>query len=1188
MAHIRQLQLSGFKSFGTRKVTLNLNKGLTVIVGKNGSGKSNILDAVCFVLGRLSSKALRAENFASLLYNGGEGNPPAKFCRVTMVFDNKDRQLPIDADEISVSREIDTSGVSVYRLNGKRCTRTELLDTIGAAGLHPEGYNIVLQTELANIVSMSSTQIRQIVENIAGISVYDEKKRQIEEELKKVDANLSLVQVRTEEIRQEYERLEKDRSDALRWQEITEKMALLQRELAFAELARVEERLNELKDEYDAINKTINQFETEKREAKEQIIALEAAAKATEVRIKDLERESHAKEVERSRVTEKISGLQTTLGKLRSQTESISASLDHLRSLERSESEKYSNLEKLVTKLNNDAVTLKTKITSLRTELMQLSGQISKPDTDYLESRTRVLSLTDTIEEKRGMLGEINAMYRVAEQNIANLQQQITASSSLASNQEQEIEEAQRALKEIEVEVEQKRSSLIEIQEQLRATNSSILSYRREQSELDQLIQKTKDELLEARTRVKTIREVRKYGQTRQAAITAILTFAKEQQIPGIYGTLASLGRTSTEYAIALEVAGRGRLDFIVVDSEDIATRCIKYLKQYKVGRASFIPLESINPQSSKYEEDFPGLIGNAIDLLSFEEKFRSAFEFAFGRTIIVKDLSTARSIKAPGFRRISIDGDVVEPNHTLTGGYYKHLPSLTLEEESLIPELQRKLKELRELRESLNRDYRELESSNNQLDEQITLAQRELIQIEQRFDEAQDEITFKEEALAALKDSIIKLEKSLQEELSERDDLSEKQRVEEEGIAQLVIRRQGHQEKLAELERGSADTTINRLREELDELEEQLRETEIQLTEKSGEMRFAQTEQKRLQNELLHLNGELERVKGELEDCERENENSQAQADNLGQEVADLKNELASLEEELEENESERRRLAVFVEEITARINEERNGRSKLEVRIENWEERFILQKEKVEGMEPPPEPILPSSVYSLRKRLTELEREREELGLINQKAIERFDVVREAYQEISEKEKSIRDEREAILEAMRKAEAEKFKVFMTSFTSISRHFAEVYKQLADGEGELELENPENPFLGGIRMKARPQGKRVQYLNALSGGEKALTALAFIFALQLHEPAPFFFLDEIDESLDPTNTERVATLLDKLSQKSQFILISHNEITIRWAHTLYGVAMVEGLSRVFSIKFEEGILMIDRPITRS
>ncbi|MFX1474864.1 MAG: AAA family ATPase [Promethearchaeota archaeon] len=169
-----------------------------------------------------------------------------------------------------------------------------------------------------------------------------------------------------------------------------------------------------------------------------------------------------------------------------------------------------------------------------------------------------------------------------------------------------------------------------------------------------------------------------------------------------------------------------------------------------------------------------------------------------------------------------------------------------------------------------------------------------------------------------------------------------------------------------------------------------------------------------------------------------------------------------------------------------------------------------------------------------------------------------------------------------------MRKAEAEKFKVFMTSFTSISRHFADVYRQLADGEGELELENPENPFLGGIRMKARPQGKRVQYLDALSGGEKALTALAFIFALQLHQPAPFFFLDEIDEALDPANTERVAKLLDKLSQNSQFILISHNEITIRWAHTLYGVAMVEGLSRVFSIKFEEGVLMIEKSSTRN
>jgi chromosome segregation protein len=1167
---------------------LNFSKGMTVIVGKNGCGKSNILDAVCFVLGRLSSKALRAENFASLLYNGGEGNPPAKFCRVTMVFNNQDRQLPLDVDEVSVSREIDTSGVSVYRLNGKRCTRTELLDTIGVAGLHPEGYNIVLQNELANIVGMSSTQIRQIVENIAGISVYDEKKRQIEEELKKVDANLSLVQVRTEEIHQEYERLERDRSDALRWQEITEKMGQLQRDLAFAEMARVEERLNDLKSEYTTLTKTVNQLEKQKRESKEQIITLESTAKSIEARMKDLESERHAKEVEKSRITEKISGLQTTLGKLRRQTESISASIIHLRSLEKTESDQYSQIEKLVMNLRSEAASLKEKITPLRTELMQLSIQISKPDTDYLESRTSVVSLTETIEQKRGTLGEVMAMYRVAEQNILNLQQQIRDSVSLVSDQERDIEEARTLLKEAEDEVQQERTAQIKIKEKQRVTSTSLLDHRREQTELNQLIQKTKDELLEARTRLKTIRELGKLRMSRQAAINAIMRYAEERQISGIYGTLASLGKTSTEYAVALEVASRGRLEYIVVDNEDTAARCIEYLKQSKIGRASFIPLATIKPQSSPYKGDHPGLVGNAIDLLSFDEKFRSAFEFAFGRTIIVQDLSVARAIEARGFRRITIDGDVVEPNHTLTGGYYKRLPSLSLEEESLIPELQRKLKELRELRESMDRDFEKLTSSNNQLDEQVAVSKRELTSLERRFGEARDDIADKEEALSTLKASITKLQESLQEEVSARDELLQKQQQEEEGIARLVAERQEYQERLAELERGSLDSTVNRLRGELDEYENQLRQVELQLTEKSSELRFVQAEQKRLQRDLLHSNNELERVKGELGYCEEENAAAQAQAETLEQEVVDLKNELVALEQQLEENESEQRRLAELVEELTTRINEERNSQSKLEVRIENWEERFSTQKEKVEGMEPPLLPILPSSVYSLRKQLTELEQEREELGLINQKAIERFDEVRQAYEEISVKEKNIRDEREAILEAMRKAEAEKFKVFMTSFTSISRHFAEVYEQLADGEGQLELENPENPFLGGIRMKARPAGKRVQYLDALSGGEKALTALAFIFALQLHQPAPFFFLDEIDESLDPTNTERVAKLLSKLSEDSQFIIISHNEITIRWANTLYGVAMVDGLSRVFSIKFEEGALMIEKSGARN
>jgi chromosome segregation protein len=202
--------------------------------------------------------------------------------------------------------------------------------------------------------------------------------------------------------------------------------------------------------------------------------------------------------------------------------------------------------------------------------------------------------------------------------------------------------------------------------------------------------------------------------------------------------------------------------------------------------------------------------------------------------------------------------------------------------------------------------------------------------------------------------------------------------------------------------------------------------------------------------------------------------------------------------------------------------------------------------------------------------------------MGLINQKAVERFEEIRHAYDEILEKEGRIREEREAILDAMRKAEEEKFRVFMAAFSSISHNFTDIYQQLTQGEGQLELENPDNPFLGGIRMKVRPAGKRVQYLDALSGGEKALTALTFMFALQLHQPAPFYFLDEIDEALDPNNTERVARLITNLSETSQFLIISHNELTIKLANALLGVALVDGVSQVFSVQFEEGLLMIE------
>ena len=1186
MAFIRQITIQGFKSFGPQKTTINLAKGFIAIVGENGSGKSNILDAVLFVLGRLSSKSLRAENFASLLFNGGKEGSPAKICRVSLMFDNIDRQLPIDSDEVTISREVDESGISAYRISGKRVTRTEMIDTISVAGLHSEGHNIVLQNELANVIGMSTNEIRQIVEGVAGISVFDEKKRQIEGELIKVDQNLQIVQMRTEEIRQEYSRLEKDREDALRWREITDKINGLERDLEFAELARLEGRLTELREEYEAASKNIKDLEDERQAALNRRLALEERVHEDGVQIKSLDQQLHSNEIEVTRLKETLRGLQLTSDKVNRRVESLSASVQHLESEDAEKEQVLAELKEHIEELRAAEKALKDQIDPLRARLTELSQETVSPDKDYVTLRDKIHTLSEAIEAKKSELGELQALIRISEKDIGELEEQIDQSYEVLPEQERALQEAKTELQHIEKEQKIIKSEQEKLAEQLSEFQSSALQKQKTQDELTQRIQATREELLEAQTRLKTIQEFKRFGLTRKAATEAVLKFAKEKGIDGVYGTLGSLGQTSSKHATALDVAGGGRLDFIVVDNENTATKCINHLKNSRIGRATFIPLNSIKTDPSTYKEKHKGVVGNAIDLLTFDAKFKPAFEYVFGRTLIVKDLDVARDIPATGIRKITIDGDVVEANRTLTGGFYKGISSLTLEEEARIPELQKKLKELLTLQKKIGQEYDEWKQQLIEMDSQIRDKDHQAEKLRISSAQAIKIVREQEDQLQIFKDSITKLHASRKGQEDAKALLEAKLQSIQSEMNNLSEERASLQKELSDLERSSLDPNLTGLRSQLDKLESQLRDTQVELTEKNGESKVLTLESSRIAKD-------LEKTRTELEQTQQEHALNQKEIQRIQLELASLESintglgaQIANLENEISSNETEAQQLNTRIDELFDSINEEKMNQSRTEGRIEHWEERVAAQREKTLRYEPPALPVEPAVVHSIRRELAVLQQEREELGLVNQKAVERFEEIRHAYDEILEKEHRIREEREAILEAMRRAEEEKFRVFMAAFNSISNNFSNVYQRLTQGEGQLELENPENPFLGGIRMRVRPAGKRIQYLDALSGGEKALTALTFMFALQLHQPAPFYFLDEIDEALDPNNADRVAKLIDNLSQNSQFIIISHNEITIRLAKTLLGVAMTEGISKVFSVTFEEGQLLIDGKAT--
>ncbi|MFW9979425.1 MAG: chromosome segregation protein SMC [Candidatus Thorarchaeota archaeon] len=1191
MVHIEKLVCRGFKSFGRDAVTVRMNRGFTCIVGPNGSGKSNVIDAILFVLGQLSAKTLRANVFSDLLYSPPKPDmpPKAKSAIVELHFNNKDRKLQVDADKVVVERELDDSGKSTCRINGKVVTRQAVLDILGSIGVDPNGYNLVLQGEIAQMVKVSPVDRRKLIEEIAGISAYDEQKERALKKLAESETNLGKVETQLIERRRQLEKLELEREDALRYMGA-------KNEIQRIEIDRLAWTILKGRNRIVTINETLAERAQEVEQLARELAEVESKQDQTEADIENIDAEiDRITGGDSARISEEygqasaaVSHVESEMMRAKDELERILAQKEVIDEEKELVQTQTTSAEAKVSEKESELAKLDKEIEECQQDIQKLDEQFEREQANYYETAQRLQDLNNQMIALDEGVSEVRSAIKTDGRELGMAYEEVQDS-------QQNLEETQKGIEELRASLPEKKKAL-EVSDKLEETKRAELEDLEarqvrvdgEASEAARIVSETREELIRIQARQDALKDAEEAFLKRRRAISRVLELRDSGEIAGIYGTVAELGKIDPEYIIAMEVAGGNRLSHVVVDDEEVATKCINVLKRERAGRVSFIPLNKIKSRATGKLPSDMRVLGFAIDLVDYDLKFEPAFQYVFQDTVVTEDFETAKKIGFSKYRAVSLDGDLVETTGLVTGGYFqKSGAGLSLQVEDNSPEIAKRLEGLEEILADVREQQKEIALRRKDLEREIEKLSQANYRTRLEVEKLDEQFNEKESRINALQQKITIAQKTIEALETQVSSLRERN-------TELSEHRETVRSLRDEANEALVKSDANQLNQEIKDLKEVLehhkRERETLTGELTG-LKVALEErlnpksvelETRYQSILTVLPGQEAEV-NRLEELFNEKQESldglKSKRDRIEDEVKDKRVKQLQLKEEM-------RNLRLRHEEIReAQTSNEKSvyrlqtEQSRLETDLVAFTAELSIMTEVEDEIanRVNREELTYKQIEDLEEKIRELEREQEAIGAVNLKSLDDYDAEKLRYDEIVDKKTKLEEEHKEILAFMEELEREKTRKFLIVYNEIADNFARVFAKLSPGgEATLMLENPEHPLMGGITVRSKPRGKELVSLDSMSGGEKTLTGLALIFAIQMYSPASFYVFDEIDAALDDVNAHNVANLISELSKSSQFIVVSLRQPTFRKADLLLGVSSHDGLSKILSVDLEE------------
>src|SRR3989344_4511377 len=1104
MTSIQKLKLYGFKSF-PKATEISFPKGYSCVIGPNGSGKSNIMDAFRCVFGKGSAKGLRAEKSANLVYNGGKLGTPMKEAEVSIWLDNAKKTFPLTEKSVKITRIVKKDGNSIYKINDKTMKRQEMVELLNSGKIDPDGHNIILQGDIVRFMELKPEQRREVMEEVAGISVYDDKKRKAINELDKVDVKLKEVGIILTERQAHLRELKKDRDQALRYKEIEGDIR--------SNKATYTNHLIKTKEELrDDIEKKIKEQESSISKINETINSLKEFIKSKKEEIKNINSEIEKRgEREQLALHKEVENLKTDLVRKNSRIEvcrneinKISLRKQQLRKDSDDLENKIKDLKKTIDKYEKDKNGFESELKKTDAELDKLRAKYNVSDSNNI--RDKLIKLNS---EKNELLREKDKIdYKLSQFSDADIKDGDQLKIKF-KGVAKELENCLRDDDKYLVELSKFRSRLVKKNEELAKLNIEDSSYK--QITLDSL----------------SIKRIMGAG------------------ISGIYDIVSELGKVNKKYSTALEVAAGSRLKSIVVEDDKVAQRCINFLKENKLGVATFLPLNKIKGNSKADDCNIKGFHGKAIDLVKFDSRFKNVFEYVFGNTLVVDDIDIARKIGIGTNRMVTLSGDLIEVSGAMVGGHRKKT-GYSFKEADFDDKIGKLSQEVSELKNSIN-EFESLKLNNDnkiyELKKEKGDLEGQLIKLNKIGSTGDTKDLNKE--LVRIISSLDKLEKEI-EACNKNLENSKDSGVG--SVREIEDRRSGIKENIIKIESEMKNFGMNI--------------SSILIPEKEKILSIVRNHDK----EVHSFSEEIEA---------------------LDSEVKSMNSGLKEKEKQERAFYSEFKNLFNQRNKITELIQTKENGLVREEEKTRNFENRinsFNLERAKlvaeIEGLEKEFEPYKNEKIKrnvdfgQLKYEIQRLEKEFSNLGNVNLRALEIYDEIQEEFNKLTEKCDKLRTEREDVLGMIGEIEGRKKDLFLNVFDVVSKKFSENFDSLSDkGKAVMEIENRDDPLNEGVDMKVKLTGSRYLDIKGLSGGEKTLAALAFIFSIQEFTPAPFYLLDEVDAALDKHNSEKLSKLIKQYSNRAQYIVISHNDAVITEADQIYGISMQQGISKIVSLK---------------
>lgn len=1171
MTRILKLELKGFKSFA-EKTELIFGKTFNSVIGPNGSGKSNVMDAICFVLGKSSAKSMRVEKSSNLIYNGGKTKKPYPSAEVAIYFTNYEKEFPIKDEEVKVSRQVKQDGTSIYKINDKKSTRTEITNLFAKAGIDPDGYNVILQGDIIRMVDMSHVERRKIIEEIAGISVYDEKKEKAMNELDKVENHLKETEVILAERKTHLDELKVERDEAEKFIELDEtskeiKYTILKKEID--SILKGEEKNFEKKDKLD---KKKTELQIKSKEIYQEILN-------SKEEIKKINNEIDSKGTSsESEINKRIEFLKIQIEKNKNRLEicenEISKISDRDKSLDISKNEISSKINLLQKEISNLSLQEKRVEDSIYKNKKEIEDFNEK---NNIANASDIEQEVDKIDEKIEIItNQINDI-RINQQNLLREKDRLEIQIS-------NFNENQERVNKIKEKNKDDFKKLKTIRQDFKDKTLRLNKIINEDSSLSAQLNNARQKIVSLEKDLTKSRAQQNIVSAHLAQDRAINHVIKQKaKDPNIIGIVSELGNVRKQYSTALEVAAGGKLKNIVVQSDDVAKDLINDLKRLKLGSATFLPLNKIRVPNTVVDKSIlttPGVIGLAYELITFSKNLEKIFKYVFGNTIVVENLSVAQKVGIGKVRMVTIEGDVVEGTGAMRGGFRRKNVGLGFSEKESSDNAQKTEKEIDDTRLIIS----SLESRKQDIEEEILKLRQNKAELEGEIIKIEKSLHIEENFGLDDKDKD-EFKNKLDEIDDKIDDIVMQISAKNRDLANLKMQKQECRNKLMDIKDPKKLAELNALKQKEDQLKGEINELKNKITNnklqidnilapelKNIEKIILNQDKETLgfKKEIIELNASIEEMQKELDEKLKLSDNFLKKFKDLIAKRTDNENKIVDLEKEKDETseilkvtELELNTLSINLASVKGRI-------AGLEEQITqlNIESKERIEKIKIEYKETP--------LKDLKKNLSKIENVIRNLGTVNLRALEVYDDIKDKFDKLIIKKDKLISEKEEILIIMNEIETKKRDEFLRTYGVVQEKFKNLFSQLlTKGEAYLDLEDKNDPFSGGLLIKVRITGNKFLDIRSLSGGEKTMTALAFVFAIQEYNPASFYIMDEVDAALDKKNAEKLGQLVRKYSKNAQYVVISHNDGVIKQADYLFGVSMnqKDNISKVVSLR---------------